>query len=119
MTIEELERGFELHEKRLQAHEVVFARIDERLDRMSARDDEHERRLSRIEETLRGLSDHLVVQGKLLNGVDQRLDRLTAIVESHTNQLAVLQSAMTSLFQRMDAFIRGLERGNGDALPNQ
>ncbi len=74
----------------------------------------HEQRFNRIE-------DNLAVQGEILNRIDQRLDRvtermegLTEIAKLHTNQMAVMQSAMTALFQRMDAFIRGLERGNGD-----
>jgi chromosome segregation ATPase len=95
----------------------------------------HEERFKRIE-------DNLAVQGEILNRIDQRLDRMAARVESHDQQLSLLQSAttslgsaaknlissletqgqqltlmqsaMTALFQRMDAFIQGLERGNGD-----
>jgi chromosome segregation ATPase len=100
MTLQEIERSFQVHQERM-------ARIDERLDRMAAEAEGHERRLKRIE-------DNLIVQGEILNRVDQRLDRMAARVENHDQQLAVMQSAMTSLFQRMDAFIRGLERGNGD-----
>lgn len=97
MTLQEIELGFKIHEER-------FARMDA----------EHEKRFKRIE-------DNLAVQGEILNRIDQRLDRvterldgLTEVVQLNTNQLAVLQSAMTSLFPRMDAFIQGLERGNGD-----
>ncbi|MBI4165465.1 MAG: hypothetical protein HY508_07005 [Acidobacteria bacterium] len=102
MTIQEIERSFQVHQE-------IFARIDERLDRMAAEAEGHERRLKRIE-------DNLIVQGEILNRVDQRLDRVAATAESHDKQLVLMQSAMTSLFQRMDAFIRGLERGNGDSL---
>lgn len=97
MTLQEIEQGLKIHEER-------FARMDA----------EHEKRFQRIE-------DNLVVQGEILNRIDQRLDRvsermeeLTEVAKSHTNQLAIMQSAMTSLFQRMDAFIQGLDRGNGD-----
>jgi len=118
MTLQEIEQGLKLHEER-------FARIDT----------EHEQRFKRIE-------DNLVVQGEILNRIDQRLERMAARVESHDQQLSLMQSAMTSLssavgnlsstveaqgqqltlmqsamtslFQRMDAFIQGLERGNGD-----
>lgn len=85
MTFEELERGMELHEKRL-------ARVEE----------------------------NLIVQGELLNGVDQRLDRLAQMFVQREGEraedrerLRIMQAAMTSLFERMDAFIRGLERRDG------
>ncbi len=99
MTIQEIERSFQIHQER-------FARIDERLDRMAAETEGHERRLKIIE-------DNLIVQAQILNRVDQRLDRVAAMAESHDQQFALMQSAMTSLFQRMDAFIHGLEGGNG------
>ena len=99
MTLQEIERSFQVHQE-------IFARIDERLDRMAAEAEGHERRLKRIE-------DNLIAQGEILNRVDQRLDRVASLTESHEQQLALMQTAMTSLFQRMDAFIRGLERGNG------
>ena len=101
MTIQEIERSFQVHQERM-------ARIDERLDRMAAEAEGHERRLKRIE-------DNLIVQGEILNRVDQRLDRVAAMAESHDKQLVLMQTAMTSLFQRMDAFIHGLERGNGNS----
>ena len=100
MTLQDIEQGFKLHEER-------FARMDA----------EHEKRFKRIE-------DNLAVQGEILNRIDQRLDRvtermdgLTEVVRANTNQLAVLQSTRISLFQRMDAFIQGLDRGNGDNPP--
>ena len=108
MTLQEIERSFQVHQERM-------ARIDETLAHLASQAKEHDRKLQIIE-------DNLIVQGEILNRVDQRLERvtdriegLTSIVGTHTNQLAVMQSAMTALFQRMDAFIRGLERGNGDA----
>ena len=77
---------------------------------------EMEQGLKMHEERFKRIEDNLLVQGEILNRIDQRLDRMAARAETHDHQLSVLQSAMTSLFQRMDAFIRGLERGNGDAL---
>jgi len=104
MTPKEIEDSFKIHQARI-------AQTDDRLDRLRI---EQEERFKRIE-------DNLVVQGEILNRIDQRLDRvsermedLTAVAKLHTNQLAIMQSAMTSLFQRMDAFIQGLDRGNGD-----
>lgn len=89
MTLEELERGLELHERRLASIEGNF-----------------------------------VVQGELLNRVDQRLDRLANLMEESERRrtedretLRLMQAAMSSLFQRMDAFIRGLARRNGDQKP--
>ncbi len=66
----------------------------------------HERRLTRVEE-------NLVVQGEILNRVDQRLDRLAGLVETQSESMLLMQSALKSLFERMDAFIRGLERRDG------
>jgi uncharacterized coiled-coil protein SlyX len=103
VTLQEIEQGFKIHEER-------FARIDAKIE-------EHEARFKRIE-------DNLVVQGEILNRIDQRLDHVTErldgvteVVRLNTNQLAVLQSAMTSLFQHTDAFIQGLDRGNGGNPP--
>ena len=98
MTNEELERGMELHERRLAA-------IDERLDRLAAASESHDKRLRRVE-------DNLVVQGEMLNRIDQRLDRLTALFEQSSAEIRVLRGAMASLFEHMEAFIRGL-RPNG------
>jgi len=105
VTNEELERGMELHERRLAA-------IDERLDRLAAASESHDKRLRRVE-------DNLVVQGEMLNRIDQRLDRLTALFEqseaahaADRERIRLLQAAMASLFEHMEAFIRGL-RPNG------
>ncbi len=102
MTLQEIERSFQLHEER-------FARIDETLAYLASQVKEHDRKLQRVE-------DNLIVQAEILNRVDQRLDRVSAMVESHEQQLVLMQSAMTSLFQRMDAFIRGMERRNGHPI---
>lgn len=92
MTLAELERGMELHEKRL----------------------------TRVEENLARVEDNLVVQGELLNRLDQRLDRIANLLEESQRQriqdheaMRIMQDAMASLFKRMDAFIRGLERPDG------
>ena len=98
VTNEELERGMELHERRLAA-------IDERLGRLAAASESHDKRLRRVE-------DNLVVQGEMLNRIDQRLDRLTALFEQSSAEIRVLRGAMASLFEHMEAFIRGL-RPNG------
>ncbi len=93
MSLEELERAFELHEKRL-----------------LLMDQQSEKRFSRIE-------DNLLVQGEILNRLDQRLDRVAGLVERNSADMQVMQSAMTNLFQHMDAFIRGLGGGNGHETP--
>ncbi len=66
----------------------------------------HERRLPRIE-------DNLLVQGQLLDRLDRNVDRLAAVVEKNSTDMHIMQSAMTSLFQRMEAFRGGLERHDG------
>ncbi len=99
MTLQEIERSFQVHQERMD-------RIDETLAYVASQVKEHDRKLQIIE-------DNLIVQAQILNRVDQRLDRVSAMVESHDQQLVLMQSAMTSLFKRMDAFIQGLERGNG------
>ena len=88
MTLAELERGFELHEKRLTA----------------------------VEEIQKKIGDNLLVQGEILNRLDQRLDRVAGLVEKNSADIHVMQSAMTNLFEHMDAFIRGLG-GNGQETP--
>lgn len=74
---------------------------------------EIERGLEAHERCLRRVEDNLAVQAEILNRVDQRLDRLTEIVERQQESMFLMQSAMKSLFERMDAFIKGLERGDG------
>ena len=105
MTLEEMERGFELHEKRM-------GRIEENL--------------SVMQKNLVVVQDNLTVQGELLNRLDQRLDRLAAMFEEGQRQraedretLRIMKAAMTSLFERMDAFIRGLERDDGHPRPKR
>ncbi len=110
MTLEELERGMELHEKRLTRIENNLDRLDQRLDRLVSVTELHEKRLG-------GIENNLVVQGELLNRLDQRLDRLVSVVEKNSEDLRLMQGAMTALFQRMDAFIRGLERNDGHQKP--
>ncbi len=111
MTLEELERGFELHERRM-------TRLEENLTRLERNLTLHEEKLTRIEE-------NLTVQTGILHRVDQRLDRLTEMFERSERERAddhermrVMQTAMTSLFERMDAFIRGLERNDGHGRPS-
>ncbi len=70
----------------------------------------HERRLARIE-------DNLLVQGQLLDRLDRNVERLAAVVEKNSTDMHIMQSAMTSLFQRMEAFLRGLERHDGQENP--
>ncbi len=76
-----------------------------------------------FEETERALNqvkDNLIVQGELLNRLDramidsrpdfdERSKALLTIAEKHEQRLDLMQSAMHSLFERMDRFIRGLE----------
>jgi hypothetical protein len=85
VNLEDIERGMELHEQR-------FKKIE----------------------------DNLIVQGEILNRVDQRLDRLAEMLAQSEGERAadrermrLMQGAMTSLFERMDDFIRGLERHDG------
>jgi chromosome segregation ATPase len=131
MTLKDLEQGFELHEKRLErvdqrldrlastmeSHDKHLARVDQGLDRLASSMESHDKRLTRVE-------DNLAVQGELLNRVDQRLDRLAEMfVQSEggraedRERMRLMQAAMTALFQRMDAFIRGLERRDGHQKP--
>ncbi len=117
MTLEDLEHGIELHEKRLGRIEENLVVQGERLGRLGEIMERNEQRLA-------GVEDNLVVQGEFLNRLDQRFDRVAAMMEDSERQrgedrerLRTMQAAMTSLFQRMDAFIRGLERGNGHPKP--
>jgi hypothetical protein len=77
----------------------------------------HDKRLTRVE-------NNLVVQGELLSRLDQGLDRLTTVMEQSERRraedrehLRIMQAAMTSLFDRIDKFIRGLERRDGHQKP--
>jgi hypothetical protein len=82
VTLKELERGFELHEKRLE----------------------------RIE-------DNLLVQGELLGRLEVLFEESERQRGEDRERLRVMQAAMTSLFERMDKFIRGLERRDGHPKP--
>jgi len=73
-----------------------------------------------MERALNQVKDNLIVQGELLNRLDramidsrqdfdERSTTLLTIAEKHEQRLDLMQSAMHSLFERMDRFIRGLE----------
>lgn len=115
-----------------------FARLVERLDALVDLTGKNEDRLGRIQEELDALvelsknhehwltrvEDHLAVQGELLNRIDQKAERLAQMfVESageraeDRERLRIMQAAVTSLFERMDAFLRGLERHAGRERP--
>ncbi len=100
-----------------------------------------------MEHGLKGLQDNMAVQGAMMHRVENNLDRLeadlsrvealvarnsesidalTKVAENQEKRLAadgeglrVMQAAMQAFFQRMDAFIRGLEsdghKGKGKA----
>jgi uncharacterized coiled-coil protein SlyX len=79
--------------------------------------DAHERRLNRLEEGLTRVEENLLVQGEILNRLDLSLARLAGMVEKQQEGVLQMQSAMRSLFERMEAFIKGLERHDGHYPP--
>lgn len=62
----------------------------------------HEQRMARI-------LDNFVLQGELLNRLEQRIDRIAAMMEEDRERLRVMQVAMTSLFERLEGFVRRLK----------
>jgi archaellum component FlaC len=110
MTLQELERGMELHEQRMARIERGMELHEQRMARIESNIELHEQRFKRIE-------DNLVVQGELLNRLDQRVDRIASFVEKNSLEMGFMQATLASLLQRMDAFIRGLERRNGHEKP--
>ena len=79
-----------------------------------------------VERALKEMKDNLVVQAELGRHQDERIHALITIAEGHERRLVAdredlreMQAAMAALFQRMDAFIRGLEsdghKGKGEA----
>ena len=72
-----------------------------------------------MQQSLKELRDNQVVQGELVFRVEKNLDRLEGMVEANTEAIAkladgavLLQSAMKSMVDTVDRFIRGME-GNG------
>jgi len=76
--------------------------------------------LKEMERALNQARDNLIVQGELLNRLDsamidsrqdfdERSTTLLTIAEKHEQRPDLMRSAMHSLFERMDRFIRGLE----------
>lgn len=69
---------------------------------------------------MKEVKDNLIVQGQLLNRLDrsmlnsrrdfdERINALLKVAENHEGRIQTLQSAMQSLFEHIDRFIRGLE----------
>ncbi|MHB8653609.1 MAG: hypothetical protein ACYDA9_06995 [Terriglobia bacterium] len=72
-----------------------------------------------MQQSLKELRDNQVVQGEIVFRVEKNLDRLEGMVEANTEAIAkladgavLLQSAMKSMVDTVDRFIRGME-GNG------
>jgi len=125
VTLQEIEQGLKLHEERFARidaeHEERFKRIednlvvqgeilnriDQRLDRMAARVEGHDQQLTLLQSAGTSLNS-------AVRNLSSTVENLSSTVEAQGQQLTLMQSAMTSLFQRMDAFIQGLERGNGN-----
>ncbi len=79
---------------------------------------------SEIEATLKKITDTQLVHAKLIldnerdwkrraEDFDRRLDALLKVAQSHENRMDRLEAAMERLFENMDNFIKGLNRGNG------
>ena len=77
-----------------------------------------------MERSLQKIRDVQLVNARLLDRIEQNMDRheqewnerfvhLEAKVVSHEDGIAEMRAAMAGLFERMDRFIQGLERGNG------
>jgi len=96
-----------------------------------------------IENALKRVADNQVVQGELLDRLDRKLEQLVKVSENLSqqvhdlwetsqnherrlvgvedrlagveDQIALMVSTLNSLLQRMDAFIQGLQKGDGHA----
>ena len=87
-----------------------------------------------IENTLKRVADNQVVQAELLDRLDRKLEQLVKVSESQSqqvhdlwetsqnnerrlvgreDQISLMVSTLNSLLPRMDAFIQGLQKGDG------
>ena len=73
-----------------------------------------------MERSIQELRDAQLVQVHLMDRIELNMDRLVDTAQNHERRLEVhedgiaeMRAAMTRLFERMDRFIQGLERGNG------
>ncbi len=92
MTLEEIERGFEIHEKQMREFRDSQAI--------------HERQM-------RELRDNQVVQGEILAKASKVLLELANRINEISERQAVTQSGIESLIKFMDAFKERLGGGNG------
>ncbi len=104
MTSEDVDRM-------LAAHDIALRKIEDGLVA-------HDIALRKIEDGHQKVQDAQLVTQRLMELYerqwDERFARLEAKVESHEDGIAEMRAAMNKLFDRMDRFIQGLERENGN-----
>jgi ABC-type transporter Mla subunit MlaD len=127
MTFEEMEDKL----KRVADSHVVQAelldRLDPKLEQLAEVSGDHHRTLDqlltvtdhlvRASDQLVSASDHLV---RVSEAHTQQLLQMAETIQNHERRLvgvedqtALMLSALSSLLQRMDAFIQGLQKGDG------
>jgi hypothetical protein len=108
MTFEEIEFAL----KRVADNQVVqgelLDRLDRKLEQLADVSGDHQQGL----ELLVRVSESHSQQLHQLSEVSQAHERRLVGVE---DQIALMVSTLNSLLQRMDAFIQGLQKGNGHA----
>ena len=105
----------------------LLDRLDRKLGQLAEESADHHRTLDRL---LSGTDHLLSASNHLLSATDhllrvteshnQQLHQMAEMAHSHEARLvgvedrtALMLSALNSLFQRMDAFIQGLQKGDG------
>lgn len=92
MTLAEIERGLEIHDKQIQELRAIGER--------------HERQMQE-------LRDNQIVQGAMLAKASSLLLEVAGKIDDLTARQTVTQSGIESLVKFMDAFKNRLEGGNG------
>ncbi len=110
MTSEDVDRM-------LAAHDVALRKIEDGLPKLEEGHQRLEDGFQRFQHGLEELQDAQLGTQRLMElherQWDERFARLEAKVASHEDGIAEMRAAMNRLFEHMDRFIQGLERGNG------
>jgi hypothetical protein len=98
----------------------ILDRVDRKLGQLAQESEDHHRKLDQL---VRGTDHLLSATDHLLRVTESHNQQLLQLVETAQNherrlvgvedQTALMLSTLNSLLQRMDAFIQGLQKGDG------
>jgi len=126
MTYEEIEKTLQRVADSHLVQAELLMRLDQKMDVLVERVDvlagvshNHQEALDRLLKVSETQNEQLIKMAEMIHAHEQRLvgveDRLAGVED----QTALLRSTLSSMLQRMDAFIQGLQKGDGHSPKTQ